>query len=636
MGSATWVRQYEVTLTKNFKLLRRRPFHLAILLFSSILSVIFAWLAGRDARGPTGEFPLLDDCGQVDPFYSANITGGNQYYGAARNIPLSLNEPWRGGLPVWLMSLGPTFAAISVFWILRDELNSRRWGTLRSAGLRDSAHWMSWFTAFVVLATVNSLLGGVAAKTLPNAHAFDSVNFAAVFGSLLFLNAALTAASFFLAAICGTSQSTALSVFIVMVIIVVSGAPSIATSVGASSVGVGYGNYGPAGAFWAYASTEQVSVDYGYGGYAYIYNETTGEIDSILFDSDEPIVSSYQTPIVSYEESRIFGTPEENLERFTKEDFFQGCYIRAGAATQFSRSFFWFFVPQAHFMTAWSNILGYTSMPGNTFGFGQASQSPHLLATEALSNFKGGAEPLYNPNNTNGTSLFPQGSTVSTENNYESCEWSPDLATYICKSNCPPEQLTNTGYSGGKTTCPNPSKGYPLSPTGGGRAPSFNDAIGYLVAVALVYSILAAYLSSVFPMGNGSPMKFYFPLLPSYWLGGSRKDDKCGDGAAVDEEEGAGAAADREVGVKAIDVSKRYGRLEALKPLNLSMRKGEVTGKSFVTRKCWFACTCTSIHALNSCASFHLDFQLSLAIMERANRRSATFCAVNRILLVGM
>jgi hypothetical protein len=175
-----------------------------------------------------------------------------------------------------------------------------------------------------------------------------------------------------------------------------------------------------------------------------------------------------------------------------------------------------------------------------------------------------------------------------------------------------------------------------LSPTGGGRAPSFNDAIGYLVAVALVYSILAAYLSSVFPMGNGSPMKFYFPLLPSYWLGGSRKDDKCGDGAAVDEEEGAGAAADREVGVKAIDVSKRYGRLEALKPLNLSMRKGEVTGKSFVTRKCWFACTCTSIHALNSCASFHLDFQLSLAIMERANRRSATFCAVNRILLVGM
>lgn len=102
----------------------------------------------------------------MDPFYYANVTGPDRDWEAGQNVPMSLNEPWRGGLPVWLMSLGPTFAAISVFWILRDELNSRRWGVLRSAGLRDSVHWMSWLTAFLVLATINSLLGGNSCQDL--------------------------------------------------------------------------------------------------------------------------------------------------------------------------------------------------------------------------------------------------------------------------------------------------------------------------------------------------------------------------------------------------------------------------------------------------------------------------------------
>eukprot|EP00573_Skeletonema_grethae_P008746 CAMPEP_0201706040 /NCGR_PEP_ID=MMETSP0578-20130828/47609_1 /ASSEMBLY_ACC=CAM_ASM_000663 /TAXON_ID=267565 /ORGANISM="Skeletonema grethea, Strain CCMP 1804" /LENGTH=1815 /DNA_ID=CAMNT_0048194413 /DNA_START=88 /DNA_END=5535 /DNA_ORIENTATION=- len=585
MGSSTWFRQYEVTLSKNVKLLLRRPFHLVILLLSSVISVIFAWLAGRDARGPTGEFPPLDKCGKVDPYYYANVTAEHYwdyYWSAENNIPLSLNEPWRAGLPVWLMSLGPTFAAISVFWILRDELNSRRWGVLRSAGLRDSAHWMSWFTAFAVLATVNSLLGGIAAKSLPNCHAFTAVNYGSVFGSLLFLHAALTTASFFLVALCGTCQSLALAVFIVVVIIVASAAPAIAASAGAY-VGIGsYQSSGGAGAFWAYASTETTSIQYNYDDY--IYNETTGEYENV---SNEPVIDFYQSPIISYEESRVFGSEEENLERYSKEDFFQGCYIMPGASTQFNRpawnSFFWFFVPQAHFMAAWSNILGYTSMPGNTFGFVQASQSPELLANEALLNYKGGVEPLYDEANTNGTSLFPQGSTVLTEYNYGyACEYVPDPdpdnpwgETYVCTSNCPPQQLYN--MSDTPNTCANAAKAYP--PTGGDGSPSFNDAVGYLFAVTLVYSILAAYWSSVFPMGNGSPMKFYFPILPSYWLGRSKKGSEGGNGGAtVDEEEGVGAE-DRDVGVgvKAVDVSKRYGKLDALKPLNLSLRKGEVT-----------------------------------------------------------
>ena len=47
-----------------------------------------------------------------------------------------------------------------------------------------------------------------------------------------------------------------------------------------------------------------------------------------------------------------------------------------------------------------------------------------------------------------------------------------------------------------------------------------------------------------------------------------------------DEEEGEAVAGGSNVGVEAVGVSKRYGKLEALKPLNLTMSKGEVTGKS--------------------------------------------------------
>ena len=49
--STPWFRQVQTLLTKNRRLLSRRPIHLFILLFSSVASVIFAWLAGRDARG---------------------------------------------------------------------------------------------------------------------------------------------------------------------------------------------------------------------------------------------------------------------------------------------------------------------------------------------------------------------------------------------------------------------------------------------------------------------------------------------------------------------------------------------------------------------------------------------------------
>lgn len=103
--STTWFRQFQVLVTTHRRLLTRRPIHLCILLFSSTLCMILAWLAGRDARGPSGEFPPLTDCGMVDPNYVVNHNGffvdTPTYYGSlSEEIPISLNEPWRHGLPV--------------------------------------------------------------------------------------------------------------------------------------------------------------------------------------------------------------------------------------------------------------------------------------------------------------------------------------------------------------------------------------------------------------------------------------------------------------------------------------------------------------------------------------------------------
>ena len=65
--------------------------------------MIFAWLAGRDdARGPDdGTFPPLTECGMVDPYYVANIRYSSFESGYQEGeIPISLNESWRRGLPV--------------------------------------------------------------------------------------------------------------------------------------------------------------------------------------------------------------------------------------------------------------------------------------------------------------------------------------------------------------------------------------------------------------------------------------------------------------------------------------------------------------------------------------------------------
>lgn len=134
--------------------------------------------------------------------------------------------------------------------------------------------------------------------------------------------------------------------------------------------------------------------------------------------------------------------------------------------------------------------------------------------------------------------------------------------------NCPSGYITDLCDTYGD--CSNPKMGYPSNPS-----PSVNDYIGYLVSLIVLYGLLAAYWAQVFPMGNGSALKFYFPLKPSYWMSGRGNGlakEHGGEGDA-NGTEGATSA----VGVEAVGVTKTYGKVEALKPFSISMRVGEVT-----------------------------------------------------------
>ncbi|KAL7536543.1 hypothetical protein ACHAXR_007229 [Thalassiosira sp. AJA248-18] len=546
----TWFRQFQALFTKNRRLLLRRPIHLFVLIFSSVASVVFAWLGGRDARGPWGEFPPLNECGMVDPLYIIELNE-NENYEDRYNIPISLNEAWRGGLPVWLMTLGPMAAGISVFLILRDELQSRRWGTLKAAD--SSAQWLSWLSAFAILGAINSLAGGITAAAMPAIHA---MSFGTVFGTLLFLNIALAAASVFLAALCGTCQSTALTVFLIMGIIVAGSTPAIATSTSSyyDAAGAALNTYNHistgGGSFWLYGSTERTMVEYE-------YEDAYDEFGQYEYVKSAINLGQCEVPLVSYEQSRFYKTPNER-DDVPKEDIFQGCYIIAGASSAHigASSFFWFFIPQSHFFAAWTNILGYTSLPENTFSFAEASKSPEVLASESLANYKGGSEPVYDPYNTNGTSLFPQGSIIVPEQYYYWTPYNNYDSSVEQKSTCPSIEVSNlcSAYS---FECYNPKLGYPKS----AGNPSVNDNMGYLVLLVAIYSLLAAYVMAVLPMGNGSALKFYFPLQLRYWC--SNRGSRNGK-----EQDGV---------VQSVNVSKSYGKVDALKPFSLTMKPGEVT-----------------------------------------------------------
>jgi len=50
---------------------------------------------------------------------------------------------------------------------------------------------------------------------------------------------------------------------------------------------------------------------------------------------------------------------------------------------------------------------------------------------------------------------------------------------------------------------------------------TYNLCVGMLFFDAVLYGVLAWYLDNVLPSEFGTPLPYYFPFLPSYWVGGS-------------------------------------------------------------------------------------------------------------------
>ena len=148
--------------------------------------------------------------------------------------------------------------------------------------------------------------------------------------------------------------------------------------------------------------------------------------------------------------------------------------------------------PYTHFMTAWGNMLGYTAMPNRRFEMQHASWSPEELALHSLPS----GSPLDYPQNANGTTLFPQGSTLNLNVEYlpydQETYYDPNSGTRKSYNSCP-AQNASEAFCPFISNCP----AAPKSPTA--DSPSVLDMMGFLVSLAALYTLLAAYWAQVFP-----------------------------------------------------------------------------------------------------------------------------------------
>ena len=434
------------------------------------------------------------------------------------------------------------FHAIMAFIIIQVDIQTQMLGILRGLGLRDSVFWASWWIPFIGTSVANSLGGAITAAAL-SSHAFENIYFMGVFGSFFFLNLALVGASLFLAAVCGTARGGA-ATWNIILILIAQWTPYIvqimATNWVDSPRDLDYLTETPIGLFWVNRDTTN------FGGQC-------------------------EQPIISQAQGSWFKTEEER-QNFPEDEFFVGCYFSAGYISSIWNKEkspglpFLFMFPYVHFSNIWGNFLGFTAMPNRSFSSKHVAMSTEELAIEALPN------PL-DPDKARDSVLFPQGSTLNTEQKYYSNYNSP-------LSNCPAEDLKDyfcpmSEYS----QCASASE---VSPT---TSPSVIALFGYLFILSVIYTILAAYWTQVFPgkvinkvvcpgnsiapkdslfiaylLQNGSPRKFYFFLLPSYWFGTKVSSSS--------------ETANR---VEVSEARKSYGGFQALKGVSMTMASNEVT-----------------------------------------------------------
>jgi hypothetical protein len=368
--------------------------------------------------------------------------------------------------------------AIAAFLTVQSEIQSEMLGILRGLGLRDSVYWTSWWIPFLLTSAMNALLGAIAAQVV-SVHAYETVYFGGVFGAIFFLNLALVGASLFVAALCGTSRgSTAIWFILVMIIavwvpvIVQSSEWTIPGQADLNSL-ASSSRTTPLGLFWLNFNTSQVFTNY------------TNNGDVSYDECQKPIIDKFQ--------GNFYKTPEEQ-RNFPEDEWFVGCYFGAGYVSYFwntdsvAVTLFMFLFPYMHFTTIWANFLGYTAMPNRSFEAEQASWSPEKLAIESL-------PFLPDEANGRGGTLYPQGSTLQTELVYAKSYsyYDPELGYSVALNNCPAANLTDyfCSYLNSCTSTVSPA---PVS-----GSPSVNAMFGYLLALAILYTLVAAYWAQVFP-----------------------------------------------------------------------------------------------------------------------------------------
>lgn len=146
-----------------------------------------------------------------------------------------------------------------------------------------------------------------------------------------------------------------------------------------------------------------------------------------------------------------------------------------------------FLFPYTHFMTMWSNVLGYTGMPGRKFSTRQASMSAEELAIASLP-----VPP--DEANAKGTSLYPQGSTLNLGYFYNEGEmwYYDDEGNQQRYDTCPYQNAM-------ESFCPNINQCTSALTPAPTDSPSMNQMFGYLVVLAVLYTLIAAYWAQVFP-----------------------------------------------------------------------------------------------------------------------------------------
>lgn len=211
------------------------------------------------------------------------------------------------------VALGPMAQALVCFLIVHNEIQTKMLGVLRGLGLRESVYWFSWFIPFMISSFLNSVLGAMTAAFMP-VHVFQNTYFAGIFGSLFFLQLALTSGSFFLAAVLGTSRRGAS--WLMLIMLVSPWVPLISnfammSHVDANAVINNYVQRTPSGLFWANMNTTKPLYEY---------------------DNGTEMYTPCHDPIITETEGKLFKTEQERLE-MTEEEWFVGCYASAGLTT---------------------------------------------------------------------------------------------------------------------------------------------------------------------------------------------------------------------------------------------------------------------------------------------------------------